>query len=112
MTVEEASIYSLALIGPAVLLCVVSWVLPTWLGRRLPETMLALGANLALSAAALWFLSALGFATSYAMQGVPLPVLVSGANHFAGLGRLAGLFWGPILLLALAVQPQNWRPDL
>ncbi|MEL6915186.1 MAG: hypothetical protein AAFP13_11875 [Pseudomonadota bacterium] len=112
MTVEEASLYSIALIGPGVLLVAAAWTLPTWLGRRLPESMLALGVNLAVSAFLLWALSALAFAGSYALQGVPARALVAGASHFAGLGRLAGLLWGPVLLLALAVQPQHWRPEL
>lgn len=108
----DASLYSLSLIGPAVVLVTLAWGLPTWLARQLPESMLALGANLAVSAVALWVLSALGFAVSYALQGVPLSVLLDGIEHFAGLGRVSGLFWGPILLLALAVQPQKWRPEL
>ncbi|MEL6550366.1 MAG: hypothetical protein AAFQ54_08995 [Pseudomonadota bacterium] len=112
MTVEDATLYSVALILPGVVLAVAAWVIPTWLGRRLPESMLALGANLAVSALALWVLSALAFAGSYALQGVPAAALVDGALHFAGLGRLAGLLWGPVLLLALAVQPQTWRPEL
>ena len=112
MTVEAASAYSLALILPGVILVALAWLVPTWLGARLPETMLALGANLAVSAFVLWVACSLGFAVSYALQGVPFDALVAGADHFAGLGRLAGLFWGPIVLLALAMQPQHWRPEL
>ena len=112
MTMADASLYSLSLIAPALVLVAVAWLLPTLLGRFLPESMLALGANLAVSALALWVVSAVGFALSYAQQGVPLPVLLDGGEHFAGLGRMAGLVWGPILLLALAVQPQKWRPEL
>ena len=112
MTIGEASVYSLALILPGIVLAALAWIIPTWLGHRLPETMLALGANLAVSAFILWVLSAIGFAVSYAIQGVPMAQLIQGAVHFAGLGRLAALFWGPILLLALAMQPQHWRPEL
>lgn len=112
MGISDAQAYSLSLIGPAIVLVAVSWLLPTWLGKRLPESMLALGANLAVSAFLLWVVSGVAFAVSYALQGVPFAVLVEGTRHFAGLGRLAAMFWGPILLLALAMQPQNWRPEL
>ncbi|MEO0486279.1 MAG: hypothetical protein AAF092_10245 [Pseudomonadota bacterium] len=112
MTGAEASAYSVALILPALVLAALAWVLPTWLAGRLPETMLALGANLALSAVVLWLFAAAGFAVSYALQGVPLDRLWPLVDHFVSLGRTAALFWGPILLLALAMQPQTWRPDL
>ncbi|MEM6478612.1 MAG: hypothetical protein AAF647_06155 [Pseudomonadota bacterium] len=112
MTIPDAAQYSLSLIGPAIVLAALAWGVPSWLGRKLPETMLALGANLAVSASFLWAMAGLGFAVSYALQGVPLATLVTGIDHFAGLGRASALFWGPILLLCLAMQPQHWRPDI
>ncbi|MEM1235285.1 MAG: hypothetical protein AAGH70_14280 [Pseudomonadota bacterium] len=110
--IGEATVYSLELILPALVLVAVAWIVPTWLGKRLPETMLALGANLAVSAFIIWVFAALAFATSYALQGVPVRALIDGTQHFAGLGRASVLFWGPILLLAIVMQPQKWRPDL
>ncbi|MEM1373246.1 MAG: hypothetical protein AAGF78_02560 [Pseudomonadota bacterium] len=108
----DAAVYSVELILPALILVAVAWIVPTWLGKRLPETMLALGANLAVSAFIVWVFAALAFAVSYALQGIPLATLVEGTQHFAGLGRASVLFWGPILVLAIVMQPQNWRPEL
>ena len=104
--------FSLQLIGPVVVLVALAWILPTQVAKRMPETMTALAINLIFSAAALWGFAALGFAVSYYLQGVPVDVLMTGAQHFIWLGLLAGMFWGPILLLALAMEPQKWRPDL
>ncbi|MEL6691083.1 MAG: hypothetical protein AAFP28_12275 [Pseudomonadota bacterium] len=104
--------FSLQLIGPAVVLVALAWILPTQVAKRMPETMTALAINMIFSAAALWGFAALGFAVSYYLQGVPVDVLWSGSQHFITLGLLAGMFWGPILLLALTMEPQKWRPDL
>lgn len=110
--IGEATAYSLELIAPAIVLVALAWLVPTFLARHLPETMLALGVNLAVSAVILWVFAALAFAVSYALQGIPFELLTQGVVHFAGLGRSSVLFWGPILLLAIVMQPQKWRPDL
>ncbi|MEM6729604.1 MAG: hypothetical protein AAF618_13960 [Pseudomonadota bacterium] len=108
----DADLFAVELLAPGIVLVAVAWLLPTFVARRMPETFRALFVNLVFSAAALWGLAALGFAVSYAAQGIPLAVLTSGFSHFVYLGALSGLLWGPIVLLALAMEPQKWRPDL
>ncbi len=112
MTFEEATDFSLALILPGVVLVAVAWLVPTGLGRMLPQTMPGLGVNLIVSALVVWAGTALGFAASYAAQGVPLREISQGTLHFARLGALAAMMWGPVVLLALAMLPQHWRPEL
>ena len=49
----------------------------------------------------------------YLVQGVPLatlfePGLASGLVHFARLGLISALIWGPILILSVARLPKYW----
>ncbi|MEM9437526.1 MAG: hypothetical protein AAGA15_13775 [Pseudomonadota bacterium] len=104
--------FSFSLLGPAIVLVILAWIVPSQLAKRMPETMLALATNLAVSAVIIWIFSALGFAASYAAQGVPWSVMIANPEHFIWLGQVSALLWGPVLLLVLALQPQKWRPEL
>jgi len=112
MPIVDASVFSTSLLWPTLVLVALAWIIPTQVAKRMPETFRALFVNLLFSASALWGASAFGFALSYAVQGVPFAELLPGATHFIRLGLMAGMLWGPILLLALAMEPQKWRPEL
>ncbi|MEL6608082.1 MAG: hypothetical protein AAFO93_04130 [Pseudomonadota bacterium] len=104
--------YTVALIGPAVILGALGWFVPTYLGRILPETLWGLGLNLVVSWILLTGFAIAVFAIAYWAEGAPANLVLSraGLAQYAGSARISAIVWGPLLLLALAIQPQRWRP--
>ena len=112
MTLAEATLYSWTLIAPMVVLVALAFWVPHRLAQELPQSMGALGVNLAMSSVVLWAVSLVVLAVQYVWQGVPVLEIGRGMGHLAGVGLQSALIWLPIILLQLAMQPQTWRPDL
>ncbi len=65
---------------------------------------------------ALFLLAATGFIGLYLLGGVPFPALFqlglpAFALHFARLGLVSALFWGPMMLLSVAGLPKYWTRE-
>ncbi len=104
----------LTLALPALVLVAISILVPRLLERTVPESLPGLVALGAISGVALWFLSALGFALLYRVQGPEMVELLgarplAGLVHFLTLGAKAALIWAPVLVLAVSTAPRRWR---
>lgn len=99
---------------PAILAAGAALALPWWLSRRLPETMGGLALNLVISCLVMWGLSVAYFVAAYLAQDARIAAAIgpglAGAWHFARLGLLSALLWGPLVALVLVTRPATWRP--
>jgi len=101
------------LIVPALILALIGWLVPKLLSLVWPEGVRPL---FALAFCATLIMLALGtgfFVALYVWQGVPLAILfelglLSGIMHFARLGLISALLWGPIMVLSVAGLPRHW----
>jgi hypothetical protein len=101
------------LVLPAVFLALLGWLVPRGLSLFWPEGVkplltLALTATLIMLAVSMVFFVAL-----YVWQGAPLAMLFesgvgAGIVHFARLGLISALLWGPILILSVSGLPKLW----
>jgi hypothetical protein len=99
--------YFVDIIFPIAAFLGVAWCLPTFLARFVPMSVMGLiingivstGVLVVLSASYMWWLGGIG-----AGEGFMLLALWHSM-------RIA-LIWAPVVVLALIVQPQRWRPDL
>ena len=101
------------LVVPALLLALVGWLVPRGLSLAFPEGVRPLLALAFVSTLLMIALATALFVALYAWQGVPLatllePGLLSGLVHFARLGLVSALIWGPIMVLSVAGLPQHW----
>ncbi|MGB0798811.1 MAG: hypothetical protein ACPGRD_05795 [Planktomarina sp.] len=94
--------------APLLVLAGFAWCIPTLLARWLPEAIIALILNAIVSALLLICLSGayIYFSWEASVYTHMLAIAALGA------GSKTILVWGPIVILALSVQPQKWRPDL
>lgn len=101
---------------PLIILGGFAWIIPTLLARVLPHSMVWLAGNFAISATLLILLCGAYMYWTWdlterdAMIGLDTNLLVFISAVVRA--RLAALVWLPILVLALVVQPQKWRPEL
>lgn len=105
-----------SLIFPAIALFCLGWVVPRLLGAFWPEGLRPLILLTLVSAVALFLLAATGFIGLYLLGGVPFPALFqlglpAFALHFARLGLVSALFWGPMMLLSVAGLPKYWTRE-
>lgn len=102
------------LLLPTLALMALAMLVPRLVERQVPESLTGLALCAAVSALALWGLSALGFAGLYALDDpLVLDLLgrdpAGGLRHFAGLGAKAALIWLPVLLLVVSTAPRRWK---
>ena len=107
------SVFSSALLLPAVAMAVFGFVVPRLWARVLPEGVAPLMLNAFLSTLVLFLLSAALFLVLYAGQGVRLTDalslgVVSAIVYFSRLGLASAIIWGPILVLSVAGLPRKW----
>ncbi len=96
---------------PTILLCLISFGVPTLLGKILPQNFLGLIINACLSVGSMIILCAVYMWGTWNL--IDTQELSSGMFLLAlQRGFSAFLIWGPILVLALIVQPQKWKPKL
>lgn len=104
---------SLDLILPALVLALMGWVIPRLLFHVFPEGVRPL-VLLAVTAIGLMMLCGMAFfGVLYVAQGITWESLMRegwGAliAHFAKLGAISSLLWGPMLLLSVANLPRRW----
>ncbi|MBW7921540.1 MAG: hypothetical protein H3C51_05500 [Rubellimicrobium sp.] len=102
-----------SLIFPALALFCLGWVVPRLLAAFWPEGVKPLILLGLVSALILFFVAAGVFMALYVLGGVPFAALINlgfaaFALHFARLGLVSALFWGPMLLLSVAGLPKYW----
>ncbi len=108
--------FSDGLLIPAVLLALIGWLVPRGLSLFWPEGVKPL-LMLAFTATLVMFLLSAGFFVAlYVWQGAPLALLFEGGFwpatlHFAKLGLISALLWGPILILSVAGLPKHWAKE-
>ncbi len=102
-----------SLMGPALILSAMGWLVPRMLEQVFPEGVRPLVLLTLASALILFGLSVVAFIVLYAAQDIPIGALFTPDGletivHFSRLALLSGLFWGPILLLTVATMPKRW----
>lgn len=105
--------FSDGLVIPAAALALIGWLVPRLLSRIFPEgvrplLMLAFVSTLIMFAFGMSF-----FVVLYVWQGAPLSTLFevgiwTGVQHFARLGLISALLWGPIMIISVAGLPRHW----
>lgn len=91
---------------PLLALAVAGWVVPSMLGRFLPEGVGWLVANGALSTLVLTTAAAIGFGWLYgAAAGA---VWHEAPLYFLVLSLRSALVWGPVMALSIANLPRKW----
>lgn len=105
--------FSLGLILPGGCLALLGWVVPRLLSLVFPEGVRPLLLLAATAAGIMLLLGTATFVALYLAQGASLAALVEPGLggfllHFARLGALSALFWGPILVLSVASLPRTW----
>lgn len=108
-----SDLFADGLVIPALGLALLGWLVPRGLSLFFPEgvrPLIVLGLT---SVVLMMLLSAAVFVGLYVVQGVPFTELMGGSAigglaHFAWLGLLSALLWGPIMLLSLAGLPKGW----
>jgi len=101
------------LLLPGLVMAVLGWIVPRLYALIFPEGVRPLIVLALVSAATMWLASVAVFVALYAMRGVPMAALFAdgalpGLLHFAWLGVLSALFWGPVLILSVAGLPRTW----
>ena len=97
--------YFVDIIIPIAAFLVMAWCLPTFLARFVPMSVTGLIMNgifsivvlTVLGASYMWWLGGIGAGEGFMFLTIRHSV------RFA-------LIWAPVLILALIVQPQKWRP--
>lgn len=107
------SLFSDSLFIPALTLALLAWLVPKLLSMVLPEGIKALLLNAFLSTVVLFALSAGFFVALYFWQGMTWAQFAKygfAANmlFYGKLGLIAGLIWGPIMVLSVANLPRGW----
>lgn len=100
------------MILPVAALVVAAAVLPRRLARRLGGSAGALALNAALSTLGLLALAAALFLALYALRDPRVLTAVrvqpsAALVHFVALGGMAGLIWGPVMLVSLISPPRR-----
>lgn len=107
------TLFSDGLVIPALFLALIGWLVPKLLSLIWPEGVRPLFA-LAFCATLIMLVLGTGFfVVLYVWQGVPLVTLfeaglLAGTAHFARLGLVSALLWGPIMVLSVAGLPKHW----
>lgn len=105
--------FSLGMVVPALIIALLAWFVPQLWSRVLPEGVRPLLLNALLSTFVLFAISAVFFVVLYWIQGVKTGDLaefgfVANLAFFGRLGLIAGLIWGPIMVLSVANLPRAW----
>lgn len=104
------------LILPALLLGLVGLVVPQLLARLLPEGVMPMMINGAVSTVLTFVLASGFFYLLYLWQGAPLDRLGDAGTgalifHFGSLGLASALIWAPVMILSLAGLPRKWKHE-
>ena len=99
--------YFVDIIFPIVAFLAVAWCLPTFLARFVPMSVTGLimngffstGVLTVLGASYTWWLGGIGAGEEFIL------LALWNSMRFS-------LIWAPVVVLALIVQPQRWKPDL
>jgi len=107
------SLFSDSLFIPALVLALMAWFVPKLLARVMPEGIKALIGIAFLSTVILFILSAAYFVALYVWQGMTWDQfahfgVVENVYFYGKLGLIAGLIWGPIMVLSVANLPRSW----
>ncbi|SHH32127.1 hypothetical protein SAMN05444003_2799 [Cognatiyoonia sediminum] len=102
---------------PAVILAVLSWMVPKLLSFVMPEGVKPLLLLALLSTLILFLLSSVFFFVLYLWQGATLARLAEGGLStnillFGRLGMIAGMIWAPIMVLSVAALPRRWKKEV
>lgn len=101
---------------PLLVLAAFAWAIPIYLMQFFPQSLGGLLWNGIVSAALLIVLCAAYILFSWdVLERDGMPAIDTWQLLFLAAvlrGLKFSMFWGPILVLALVVQPQKWRPDL
>ncbi|MFQ6554044.1 hypothetical protein AAD018_017010 [Aestuariibius insulae] len=106
--------FTTSLLGPALILAAMGWMVPRVLGQIFPEGVRPLVWLTLLSAVILFGLSIVAFVVLYLAQDIPIGTLFEPGGietmvHFSRIAALSGLFWGPVLLLTVSSMPRRWK---
>lgn len=98
---------------PAMGLGLLAWLVPKLYSMLLPEGVLPLILNGALSTFTLIMLTAGFFVWQYWRSGVPIDRIlelgvIGNVMFFGRLGLSAAILWAPIMLLSVAGLPRTW----
>ena len=102
---------------PAVILAVLSWMVPKLLSFVMPEGVKPLLLLALLSTLILFLLSSVFFFVLYIWQGATFAQLAEGGLAtnillFGRLGMIAGMIWAPIMVLSVAALPRHWKKEV
>lgn len=107
------SLFSDSLFIPALTLALLAWLVPKLLSMVLSEGIKPLLLNALLSTVFLFVFSAGFFVALYFWQGLTWTQFAEygfAANvvFYGKLGLIAGMIWGPIMVLSVANLPRSW----
>ena len=107
------SLFADSLFMPALVLALMAWFVPKLLARVMPEGVKALLGIAFLSTVFLFVLSGGFFVALYVWQGMTRAQFADfgfAANvlFYWKLGLIAGMIWGPIMVLSVANLPRSW----
>jgi hypothetical protein len=99
--------YFVDIIIPIAAFLAMAWCLPTFLARFVPMSVTGLIMNgifsivvlTALGASYMWWLGGIGAGEGFMFLALWHSMRIA-------------LIWAPVVVLALIVQPQRWKPDL
>lgn len=105
--------FSDSLFIPALILALMAWFVPKLLARVMPEGVRALLGIAFLATVILFALSAGFFVALYFWQGMTWDQFMhfsvaENVLFYGKLGLIAGLIWGPIMVLSVANLPRGW----
>ena len=105
------------LLFPAIILAMLSWLVPKLLSFVMPEGVKPLLLLALVSTLILFVLSSVFFFVLYLWQGVTLAQLADGGMAtnillFGRLGLIAGIIWAPIMVLSVASLPRHWKKEV
>lgn len=107
------TVFSDAMLVPALIVALSAWVIPKLLSMILPEGVRALMVNALLSTLVLFAISSAFFVVLYIVQGAGAAELAQfgwaeNIVFFGRLGLISGIIWAPIMVLSVANLPRHW----
>ena len=107
------SVFSDSLFIPAFVLALMAWFVPRLLARVMPEGVKPLIGIAFLATVTLFALSAAFFVALYFWQGLTWAQfahfgVAANVVFYGKLGLIAGMIWGPIMVLSVANLPRSW----
>jgi len=101
--------FGLGLIVPAVILSLMGWFVPKWLGTKFAEGVSQLVAVAVVATFVLFLLGGALFVGLYLVQGAAVTDLAAlGVGYFLTLGGMGALLWAPFMILSIIGLPKSW----